>query len=102
MHRLSSDFRAATRVVSEPLPAPNAIPPGHVLVRRAYAGVAALCKPSLGHLVLTGPINSNVASTFMTSHQQTSRLLLFNVPGHTLPWLCNYRTLTSSHLVGGT
>ncbi|CAL5218387.1 g58 [Coccomyxa viridis] len=41
VHRLSSDFRAATRVVSEPLPAPNAIPPGHVLVRRAYAGINA-------------------------------------------------------------
>ena len=40
MHRLSSDFRAATRIVSEPLPAPSALPPGHILVRRAYAGAA--------------------------------------------------------------
>ena len=41
VHRLSSDFRAATHIVSEPLPAPNAIPPGHILVRRAYAGSAS-------------------------------------------------------------
>ena len=40
VHRLSSDFRAATRIVSEPLPAPSALPPGHILVRRAYAGAA--------------------------------------------------------------
>ena len=45
MHRLSSDFRAATRIVTEPLPAPSALPPGHILVRRAYAG-AALCPRS--------------------------------------------------------
>ena len=56
MHRLSSDFRAATRIVSEPLPAPSALPPGHILVRRAYAG-AALCLhlqntcPSAGSLI---------------------------------------------------
>ncbi|CAK0737375.1 hypothetical protein CVIRNUC_000902 [Coccomyxa viridis] len=41
VHRLSSDFRAATRIVSEPLPAPSALPPGHILVRRAYAGINA-------------------------------------------------------------
>ncbi|KAK9812689.1 hypothetical protein WJX72_002127 [[Myrmecia] bisecta] len=39
VHRLSDNFREATRVVS--LPLPTAIPPGHVLVRRAYAGVNA-------------------------------------------------------------
>jgi NADPH:quinone reductase-like Zn-dependent oxidoreductase len=39
VHTLSTDFRAATRIASEQLrPQP---PPGHVLVRRAYAGVNA-------------------------------------------------------------
>ena len=40
VHRLSSDFWQATRIVSELLPAPQDIPPGHILVRRAYAGAA--------------------------------------------------------------
>ncbi len=54
VHRLSSDFRAATHIVSEPLPAPNAIPPGHILVRRAYAGAAELL-----HVSRLGPICSS-------------------------------------------
>ena len=37
--RLSEDFAAATEVVSAPMP--GAIPPGHVLMRRLYAGVNA-------------------------------------------------------------
>ena len=36
--RLSSDFRAATRVVHEPIPE---LKPGEVLVRRMFAGVNA-------------------------------------------------------------
>lgn len=39
VHTLSTDFRAATRIISERLP--RQLPPGHVLVRRAYAGVNA-------------------------------------------------------------
>ncbi len=39
MHTLSTDFRAATRIEREPLP--PQLPPGHILVRRAYAGVNA-------------------------------------------------------------
>ncbi len=38
---MSTDFRAATRIVSEPLPVVGALPPGRVLVRRAFAGVNA-------------------------------------------------------------
>lgn len=38
LHRLSSDFRAATRIVDEALGEPQ---PGEVLVRRAYAGINA-------------------------------------------------------------
>jgi hypothetical protein len=41
VHRLSTDFRAATRIVTEGLPMAAGVPPGHVLVRRAYAGVNA-------------------------------------------------------------
>lgn len=37
--RLSEDFAAATEVVSTPMP--GTIPPGHVLMRRLYAGVNA-------------------------------------------------------------
>jgi hypothetical protein len=39
VERLSPDFRAATRVAPRPLPATP--PPGHLLVRRAWAGVNA-------------------------------------------------------------
>ena len=39
VHTLSTDFRAATRVVARPLPA--ALPPGAVLIRRLFAGVNA-------------------------------------------------------------
>ncbi|EFN55092.1 hypothetical protein CHLNCDRAFT_134990 [Chlorella variabilis] len=39
VYRLSSDFRAATRIVRRPLPAQ--LPPGAVLVRRLYAGINA-------------------------------------------------------------
>jgi hypothetical protein len=39
VHRLSTDFRAATRVVQRPLPA--TLPPGAVLIRRLFAGVNA-------------------------------------------------------------
>ena len=38
LRRLSNDFRAATRIVKERCPTPKH---GHVLVRRAYAGVNA-------------------------------------------------------------
>jgi Alcohol dehydrogenase GroES-like domain len=37
--RLTHDFREATRVVAQALPAP--LPPGHVLIRNVYAGVNA-------------------------------------------------------------
>lgn len=39
VERLSTDFRAATRLVSEPLP--SSPPPGHVLIRRTYVGINA-------------------------------------------------------------
>lgn len=39
VHRLSTDFRAATHIVQRPLPA--ALPPGTVLIRRAYVGINA-------------------------------------------------------------
>lgn len=39
VHRLSTDFRAATRIVRRPLPA--ALPAGSVLIRRLYAGINA-------------------------------------------------------------
>jgi hypothetical protein len=39
VQRLSTDFRAATAVVSAPLPA--AVPPGHVLIRRTFVGINA-------------------------------------------------------------
>ncbi|KAL4452074.1 hypothetical protein ABPG75_007736 [Micractinium tetrahymenae] len=39
VHRLSTDFRAATRIVQRPLPA--ALPDGSVLLRRLYAGINA-------------------------------------------------------------
>lgn len=39
VHRLSTDFRAATHIVQRPLPA--ALPPGTVLIRRAFVGVNA-------------------------------------------------------------
>lgn len=39
VHRLSTDFRAATHIVRRPLPA--ALPPGTVLIRRAYVGINA-------------------------------------------------------------
>ncbi|KAL3679180.1 hypothetical protein R1sor_022136 [Riccia sorocarpa] len=39
IHTLSSDFRAATRVVTAPLKLP--VKPGHVLVKHIYAGVNA-------------------------------------------------------------
>lgn len=37
--RLSADFRQATRIVRRPLPA--VLPPGHVLIRRLWAGINA-------------------------------------------------------------
>lgn len=39
VHRLSTDFRAATRIVHRPLP--PALPEGTVLLRRLYAGINA-------------------------------------------------------------
>ncbi|KAL2613698.1 hypothetical protein R1flu_025390 [Riccia fluitans] len=39
IHKLSSDFRAATRVVTVPLRLP--VKPGHVLIKHIYAGVNA-------------------------------------------------------------
>lgn len=39
VQRLSTDFRAATRVVQRALPA--SLPPGSVLIRRLFAGVNA-------------------------------------------------------------
>lgn len=39
VHRLSTDFRAATHIVQRPLPA--ALPAGTVLIRRAFVGINA-------------------------------------------------------------
>jgi len=39
VHRLSNDFAEATKIVTEPLP--QQLPPGHVLIRNAYAGINA-------------------------------------------------------------
>lgn len=39
VHRLSTDFRAASRLVSRPLPA--TLPPGAVLIRRLWSGINA-------------------------------------------------------------
>ncbi len=41
VHALSADFRAATRIARSPPPPLAAVPPGHVLVRRLWAGVNA-------------------------------------------------------------
>lgn len=41
VHQLSTDFRAATRIFSEPLPAPAQLPAKGVLIRRLYTGVNA-------------------------------------------------------------
>lgn len=60
VQRLSSDFRVATRIVAEPLPAPNSIPPGHILVRRAYAGTAA--HPDVQNSQLTQSTANHVVS----------------------------------------
>lgn len=41
VHCLSSDFSAATRIVTTPMPPPEGLAPGSVLVRRVWAGVNA-------------------------------------------------------------
>lgn len=41
VHTLSEDFRAATRLVSSPLPRAGSLPRGAILIRRLYTGVNA-------------------------------------------------------------
>lgn len=41
VHTLSSDFNAATRIVTAPLPAASALPPGTLLLRRVFVGINA-------------------------------------------------------------
>jgi NADPH:quinone reductase-like Zn-dependent oxidoreductase len=41
VHTLTSDYPRATRIVAQPLPSANSLPPHHVLVVRTYAGVNA-------------------------------------------------------------
>jgi len=41
VHALSTDFRAATSIVSEPMPDPASLPRGSVLIRRLFTGLDA-------------------------------------------------------------
>ena len=47
VQRLSTDFRAATAIISEPLPSAQSVPPGHILVRRWDQDLAchSCCSP---------------------------------------------------------
>ena len=72
MHTLSSNFRAATRIVSEPLPTPGALPAGHILVRRAYAG-AAPCPHSRQQ-------SCPSAGSFLTAAARIHTIVLIQLP----------------------